>query len=128
MSKEDQIIAMLEQLQTEVQAIRFELERMKEKKYPSISIEDMKKAIAAKADEYGIKRATLFGSRARGDYRPDSDVDLLIEFSRPIGLFKLSGLKIQLEETWGLPVDIVSVPLPPGSFLEIDKEVELYAA
>jgi predicted nucleotidyltransferase len=45
---------------------------------------------------------------ARGEARPDSDVDLLVEFDRPIGLFGLIALQLRLEELLGCPVDIGS--------------------
>jgi predicted nucleotidyltransferase len=39
-----------------------------------------KKAIAALCRKYGVKKLSLFGSAARGEMRPDSDVDLMVEF------------------------------------------------
>ena len=39
-----------------------------------------KKALAAVCRKYGVKKLSLFGSAARGELRPDSDVDLLVEF------------------------------------------------
>jgi predicted nucleotidyltransferase len=37
---------------------------------------------------YGFKRIGLFGSVVRGEQRPGSDIDLLVEFVEPVGLFK----------------------------------------
>ena len=51
-----------------------------------MDIETMKKIIYPIAIEYPIKKITLFGSRADNTNRPDSDVDLIIEFSEPISL------------------------------------------
>lgn len=94
-----------------------------------ISIEELKKKILEVIKNYPIKRVVLFGSRARGDNRPDSDVDLLCEFNEPyVSLLMLSGLKIDLQEKLNLNVDIIHAPIPKESILEIDKEVELYAA
>ena len=130
MSKEDEILEILKGLQAEVRAMRGDIEKLsaEKKKYKSLTIEDMKQEIAAIAKEYGITKATLFGSRARGDFWADSDVDLLLEFSGKITLFQLSGIKIHLEEVWGLPVDLLKAPLPKNTFLEIDEAVEIYAA
>jgi len=41
-----------------------------------------KKALAALCRKYGVKKMSLFGSAARNELRPDSDVDLLVEFKR----------------------------------------------
>ena len=57
-------------------------------------------------NSYGVKSLALFGSVARGEARPDSDVDLLVEFDRPVGLFGLVALQLRLEELLGYPVDI----------------------
>jgi predicted nucleotidyltransferase len=60
----------------------------------------------AELDSYGVKSLALFGSVARGEARVGSDVDLLVEFNRPVGLFGLVGLQQRLEELLGCPVDI----------------------
>jgi hypothetical protein len=52
----------------------------------------------------------VFGSTARGEARPNSDVDLLVEFlpESDLGLFELGSLKEDLEERLGRRVDILS--------------------
>jgi predicted nucleotidyltransferase len=57
-------------------------------------------------ENYSVKSLALFGSVARNEARPDSDVDLLVEFSRPVGLFLFIGLKQYLESLLGCPVDL----------------------
>lgn len=52
----------------------------------------------------------LFGSAARGELRPDSDVDLLVEFSSPKGFFELIRLEDDLAALLGRPVDLVTGP------------------
>ena len=59
-------------------------------------------------DAFGVARLSLFGSFARDEGREDSDVDLLVEFSRPIGLFEFVRLQRQLAELIGHPVDLVT--------------------
>jgi uncharacterized protein len=58
--------------------------------------------------EFGVDTLDLFGSVARGDDRPGSDVDVLVQFlpgSRPT-LFTLAGLKLRLEDLLGREVDV----------------------
>lgn len=93
-----------------------------------ISVDALKNDIASIAREYGFKRVTLFGSRAAGNAREDSDVDLLVEFVEPVSLLRLARIKTRLEALWRLSVDIVHGPLRQGDMLEIGKEIELYAA
>lgn len=56
---------------------------------------------------YGVSKAAVFGSRARGEARADSDIDVLIESQKPIGVFKLVGLKQGLEACTGRAADVV---------------------
>lgn len=56
--------------------------------------------------EFGVKSLMLFGSVARDEARTDSDVDLLVEFDRPVGLFTFLRLKRYLEEILGRSVDL----------------------
>ncbi len=58
--------------------------------------------------EAGVKSIQLFGSAVRGEARPDSDLDILVEFSRPIGLQAFIRLKQRLAELLGRPVDLVT--------------------
>ncbi len=60
----------------------------------------------AELDGFGVRRLVLFGSVARDEARPGSDVDLLVEFERPTGLFGLFALQNLLEELLGCPVDL----------------------
>ena len=58
--------------------------------------------------QFGVQTLALFGSVARDEARPDSDVDLLIEFSRPVGLFTFVQVKDYLEQVLGRRVDLVT--------------------
>ena len=55
----------------------------------------------------GVRTLGLFGSVARGEARPDSDVDLLVDFEIVVGLFEFPELKELLESWLGRPVDLV---------------------
>ncbi|MDP2959545.1 MAG: nucleotidyltransferase family protein [Longimicrobiales bacterium] len=59
----------------------------------------------------GVVRAAVFGSAARGEARPESDVDFLVEFEKGRSLLDLSGLRLDLEEALGCDVDVAT----PGS-------------
>lgn len=56
--------------------------------------------------QFGVNTLALFGSTARGDATDGSDIDLLVEFNRPTGLFGLINLQFHLEKVLGCPVDL----------------------
>ncbi|MFC1714321.1 nucleotidyltransferase family protein [Candidatus Poribacteria bacterium] len=56
----------------------------------------------------GAKSVALFGSVARGDESPESDLDILVEFREPIGLFALARLRRELGESLGRDVDLLT--------------------
>jgi len=60
----------------------------------------------ALAQEFSIASLALFGSYARDEQTPQSDVDLLVSFSRPVG-FGFMHLADRLEALLGKPVDLV---------------------
>jgi len=62
---------------------------------------------------HGVSSAAVFGSYARGENRADSDLDLLVEFSGPIGLLGVMRVKQELEEAFGGKIDLAS----PNSLL-----------
>jgi predicted nucleotidyltransferase len=75
--------------------------------HPSLTIS--REELADFCERWGIKELALFGSAARGEMRPDSDVDFMVEF-RPdahIG-FKFIDVIDELAELVGHPVDLTS--------------------
>jgi predicted nucleotidyltransferase len=70
------------------------------------------------AKPFKVKRMALFGSWARGDNKPDSDVDVLVEVDPSIGL-EFVTLADKLEEMVGQPVDLVSHRALKPQFREI---------
>ena len=58
-------------------------------------------------ERFGIKSLALFGSVARDEAGPESDVDLLVEFRKTPGLTEYMRVKFWLEDCLGHPVDLV---------------------
>lgn len=65
--------------------------------------------LAALCQRYHVERLALFGSALREDFRPESDVDLLVTFEADaeIGFLALSRLRRELEALFNRPVDLV---------------------
>lgn len=59
---------------------------------------------------HGVKRLRVYGSVARGEERPDSDIDLIAAFREPTGFFGLIRCEDELSEFFGRPVDLVTEP------------------
>ena len=94
-----------------------------------LTIDDIKEVVGKIAPEYKLKRVTLFGSRANGNFRDDSNINLIVDFPENAGLLKLISFKHKLEDIFNLEVDVVSRGgITKNSILEIDKEIEIYAA
>lgn len=60
------------------------------------------------ARRFGIRRLALFGSTARGEASPASDLDVLVEFDGPASSRRYFGLQFFLEDLVGRPVDLVT--------------------
>jgi len=60
------------------------------------------------AERRGAHNVRVFGSVARGEQRPDSDIDFLVDFEPGRSLLDLTGLWLDLEGTLGCKVDVVS--------------------
>jgi len=56
--------------------------------------------------EFGVNSLAIFGSVARNEARTDSDVDILVEFDKPAGLFEFIDLKDYLEKVLQSHVDM----------------------
>jgi len=76
------------------------------------------------ARRYGVKQIGIFGSYIRGKARPKSDLDLLVDFSRPISLISFVQLRNNLSDQLGVNVDLVMKrALKPGIGKSVLKEV-----
>jgi predicted nucleotidyltransferase len=59
------------------------------------------------SSQYNVKKIGLFGSYSRNQHHPESDVDIVVEFIKPIGL-KFIDLADDLEKILGCPADILT--------------------
>ncbi len=57
--------------------------------------------------EYGVKEIGIFGSYVKEEQNETSDVDILVEFKKPLGLLEFVGLKNYLSDLLGVNVDLV---------------------
>jgi len=55
-----------------------------------------------------VVQIALFGSMARGEANQQSDIDLLVKFSKPISLLRFTALERQLSEVLGRKVDLLT--------------------
>jgi len=59
-------------------------------------------------ERFKVKRIGVFGSYVKGRQRRKSDIDILVEFEEPVGLFDFLGLEEYLASLLGVKVDLVS--------------------
>jgi uncharacterized protein len=70
--------------------------------------------LVAAAAAHGLTNLRVFGSVARGQDRPDSDVDLVADLPPGMGLLGLGRVQAELEDILGARVDLVAGTLKPG--------------
>jgi predicted nucleotidyltransferase len=75
------------------------------------TLDEIKDIIAAHkkdlAEKFSVKTIGVFGSYVRGEQKKKSDLDVLVEFIEPIGLFKFIDLENYLSDLLGVKVDLV---------------------
>jgi predicted nucleotidyltransferase len=78
--------------------------------YPSISalLKEKRLDILRVSERRGARNIRVFGSVARGEARPDSDLDLLVDLEAGRNLLDLGGLLMDLHELLGCEVDVVT--------------------
>jgi predicted nucleotidyltransferase len=80
--------------------------------------------LVAAAAAHGVRNLRVFGSVARGEDRPDSDVDLLVDLPPGLGLFGLGRVQDELEAILGTRVDLVPAQdLKPGVRAHVEDEL-----
>lgn len=93
------------------------------------NLEEIKEILSAYKEElrerFGVKEIGIFGSYVRGEQRVDSDIDILVEFERPIDFFLFIELEEFLSKILQSKVDLViKKALKPQIKEFILKEVE----
>ena len=75
-------------------------------------------------EKYGVKSIGVFGSYVRGEQRKDSDLDILVEFEKPVDFFEFLELEEYLSNILGVKVDLVlKKTLKPRIAENVLKEV-----
>ena len=73
-----------------------------------MNILEIQNKISPVLKEYGVKRASVFGSVARGEDSPKSDIDIMISLGKPMGMFAYMGLIREIETRLERKVDLVT--------------------
>ncbi len=58
--------------------------------------------------KHGVKKIEIFGSYARGEAKPGSDLDVIVEFEKRKSLLELVGIEQELEDYLGIKVDLLT--------------------
>ena len=88
------------------------------------TLSEIKTIVSRLAKQYGAERIYLFGSYARGDMTDTSDIDLRIDKGSIRG-FQLGGLLLDLEDSFGIPVDLVPTSSLDQRFLNAIQKEEI---
>ena len=88
-------------------------------------IERIKEIVTPIAAKYGVEKVWLFGSRARGEARPDSNYDFLIAKGKIRTLFEHMDFVDALEEAFGKHVDVITDGPGNMDFLECIRKDEV---
>ncbi len=76
------------------------------------------------SQRYGANSLALFGSAARDELRPDSDIDVLVDFDGPATFDGYFNLKDHLEQLLGRPVDLVTTKgLKPRARRHVERDL-----
>jgi predicted nucleotidyltransferase len=92
-----------------------------------ISLNDIKTTLIQLKPElqekFHVKTLGIFGSAARNELTPQSDVDIIVDFDQPVGIAFID-LANYLESKMSIPVDLVSCKgIKPQYFASIEKEI-----
>ncbi len=99
---------------------------MSEKIY---TLDEIRKIAAPIAARHGVAALYLFGSYARGEATPASDLDFRIEKGKIQSLFQLTGFEMDMEAGFHKPLDVLTTPMLSEKFLKSihPEEILIYA-
>ena len=94
------------------------------------SIEEIRAIAAPIAERHGVNALYLFGSYARGEATPSSDMDFRIEKEQRFSLFQLAALQLDLEKNFQKSLDVLTTQMLSPQFLSgiQPEEVLVYAS
>jgi len=73
--------------------------------------------------KHGAKKIEIFGSYARGEAKPESDLDVIVEFEERKSLLELVGIEQELEDNLGIKIDLLTeASISPYLIERIKKE------
>jgi len=92
------------------------------------TVEEIKTIAGEIAKRHGVERMFLFGSYARGEAKPGSDIDFRIDKGSIRGLFALGGLFADLEEAFGVHIDLLTTESLDEAFRKkiSSEEIQIY--
>lgn len=92
------------------------------------TLDEIKNIVSEISKRHGVERIFLFGSYARGDAKPDSDLDFRIDKGRIRGLFALGGLYADLQDAFDVPVDLLTTESLDEAFRKeiSSEEIQIY--
>lgn len=83
---------------------------------PSARLREHRDAVLAAVASYRAVDPRVFGSVARGEDQPGSDLDLVVRFTEDASMLDEVGLRIELSDLLGIPVDVVGADALRGEF------------
>lgn len=92
------------------------------------TLDEIRSIAAPIAEDYGVDALYLFGSYARGDATPESDMDFRIDKGSVCSVFKLGGLYTEMEHSFDKKMDIMTTQMLSDDFLRSirGEEVLIY--
>jgi predicted nucleotidyltransferase len=70
--------------------------------------EELFRKIASFLEKYGATKVAIFGSYVRAEERPESDIDILVEFAEQKSLLTLVNIELELSDYLGIKVDLLT--------------------
>jgi predicted nucleotidyltransferase len=89
------------------------------------SIKEISEIVVPVARDFGAERVSVFGSYARGEATPSSDIDLLLEKGKINDLFILAAFQRKLQECFSIPVDVLTTGSLSDDFLGLIRKEEI---